>query len=288
MSSFFLSLSRWDWLSTTGVFLVLLGVVFGFVVKRRKYRNPENPNELMPFEFEKKKWKSKKKRLEDFWEYVLIIGLGLELAVLPHSIKEVEELKRNNLELQNTTTGLKADLTFVDSELTPRIFKNEDSYLEKYQTRNPNLAVGAIVFSDSADESKGLAWQIRMRLIQLGWTVSWATITNGELRLKDGSTQMTKVSPGVTIDFFPGSEWPISQKSISCNEAAFDLLHALTNSGIQAIWYSPPAISRGKIVVMVGERPNRLDSEWLKSISQLYEGIARTSLENWKKEAVNK
>jgi len=36
----------------------------------------------------------------EFWEYVLIVALGLELAVLPHSIKEFEVLRKSNLELQ--------------------------------------------------------------------------------------------------------------------------------------------------------------------------------------------
>jgi hypothetical protein len=101
MISFLLSLSTWDWLSAGGVFFVLLGVVFGFVVKRGKFPHLENPDELMPLEFKKKQWESKKEKWENFWEYVLIVGLGLELAVLPHSVKEFEVLRKSNLELQS-------------------------------------------------------------------------------------------------------------------------------------------------------------------------------------------
>jgi hypothetical protein len=148
MTSFLTSLSVWNWLDAGGFLFVLLGVALGFVIKRRKYRHPDDPNDLMPAPFTEKNWASKKERRENFWEYVLIIGLGLELAVLPHSIKVLEELHKANLELQ--------------TKLQPRSITLEQTTNFIFLTeRIPKFPIRVVV---GGNETLNYAWQIRRML----------------------------------------------------------------------------------------------------------------------------
>ena len=134
---------------------MLLGVVFGFVVKRRKYPHPENPDDLMPIEFKKNQWESKKEKWENFWEYVLIVGLGLELAVLPHSIKEFEVLRKSNLELQ--------------LKLQHRIVTKDQR--DKFITFLKDAPKGEIVVTTVSSENETITygWMIRSLLDEAGY-----------------------------------------------------------------------------------------------------------------------
>jgi hypothetical protein len=110
MISFLLSLSLGQWLNAAGILLVLLGVLFGFLMKPKEYRHSNDPSDLMTLdEFRKGNWKSRTrgKTWEIFWEYVLILGLGIELCALAVSIPEdlklsqrIEELRKANDELE--------------------------------------------------------------------------------------------------------------------------------------------------------------------------------------------
>ena len=49
-------------------------------------------------------------------------------------------------------------------------------------------------------------------------------------------------------------------------EAAFALLDSLTNSGIKAFWFDKLKLNVGTIVVTVGKRPDKYDTELLESL----------------------
>src|SRR5260221_9362218 len=106
MISFLLSLSPGQWLNAVGIVLVLLGVAFGFFMKPKENRRSNDPSDLLFInEFKNGNWSSVKrsKRWAAFWEYVLIIGLGLELWAFKVSISDdlklqqkIEELRESN------------------------------------------------------------------------------------------------------------------------------------------------------------------------------------------------
>jgi hypothetical protein len=83
-----------------------MGVVCGFITRRRKYRYIVKLGDTTPEEERKRTWESSNETWQDVWEYILIGGLALEMIALPHHFIEagkwqhkVEELRKENNEL---------------------------------------------------------------------------------------------------------------------------------------------------------------------------------------------
>ncbi|MGA3163011.1 MAG: hypothetical protein ABSD77_02260 [Verrucomicrobiota bacterium] len=93
----------------------------------------------------KVKWRSKKKKQEYFWEYVLIFGLGLELLALAWNVPEslrlkfrVEELRKQNDELEaelnprritiKQMEDFKLFMTFVSKKIPIRISIGQEGF----------------------------------------------------------------------------------------------------------------------------------------------------------------
>jgi hypothetical protein len=215
-------------MSSGGVFFVLLGVVFGFVVKRRKYPHSENPDDLMPIEFKKKQWELKKEKWENFWEYVLIIGLGLELAVLPHSINGYEELRKSNLELQDKLH----DRTITTTQITNFIYLME---------KVPKIPI-SICSEDRHGEAYSYAYQIRQLLKQAGYTTPTNCTATFGIDVNENVVNVRQ--PGWFID------WPFVQ------------LISFSTNGIYAAWkpvyekapngYSRPIVNNNDPIVIYG------------------------------------
>jgi hypothetical protein len=94
MSAFWSSLSRWDLLTVAGTTLVLIGVVGGFVNRRRKFKYIPDPNDLTPVDERESAWNNRKTLWEDIWEGVLIFGLVGDLVVIPHQLRETSRLNK--------------------------------------------------------------------------------------------------------------------------------------------------------------------------------------------------
>lgn len=72
----------------------------------------------MPIEFGKAQWESRRKRFEDAWEYVLIVGLGLELISLPMHISGAARLNKQTEEFRSTNLVLRAKVVELENNIT--------------------------------------------------------------------------------------------------------------------------------------------------------------------------
>ena len=93
MLSWLSSLSAWDWIGLSGVVLVFGGVAGGYVTRRKKSLPEPSVDDLEPIKLAKKQSLLKRKRWEDAWECLLILGLGVDILALGHQISESANLK---------------------------------------------------------------------------------------------------------------------------------------------------------------------------------------------------
>lgn len=195
MISFLLSLSAGQLLNAVGIFLVLAGVTFGFLMKPKEYRHSNDPSDLMQVEeFKKGNWKSmtKSKTREVFWEYVLIVGLGIELLALAVSIPEDLKLKGRIEELRQKNDALEAKQRRI---ITP---EQHDNFI-KILKNSPKSPVKVYVGEEDA-ETRNYAHQIRTMLDDAGYGLG---TTNGLIENQSWSYSLPIGDPStdLSIDF---------------------------------------------------------------------------------------
>ena len=156
-----------DWLDFVGLSSVVLGAAFGFVASRRKFPQKIDPLDIIPEDFKRKIWEAERKQKEHFWEYVLIIGLGLELMAMPFHFWEIALLNSATETLRQKNLALEAELQWreITAEQKKKILTSLESV--RYQAK-----CKVVINADHSDfEARSFAKEIGGVLTEAGFEV---------------------------------------------------------------------------------------------------------------------
>jgi hypothetical protein len=174
---------RWNWEETLGISMVFIGVLGTVVVavfRVRKFKYDES--DLMPSEFWKRRWETKrsilegkKKRWEFGFECILVVGLALEIIGFSRQFSQdvalnrrIEELRaKNNILWQHSRPRFDILMNSPES----RNPKTGDNILVSELKQMPKGTADILYIEDDKEADTfatiGLAWS----LIEAGWKV---------------------------------------------------------------------------------------------------------------------
>jgi hypothetical protein len=169
MWSFWASLSASDCRDIAGLLMVAVGVAgellaaFDFSKKLLGIRF--NPTGFSPLEL-------RKKCLEISSAALIVVGLGLEVSAWPSHIKEILDLRTDNLKQQTIIEELRTKNDELEAEMQPRTISDENfAKFVGLLRDSPDKHPIWVIFSSQSDETVRFTERVRSMLDETGYGI---------------------------------------------------------------------------------------------------------------------